>query len=65
MEKSDEYNNRVLKLEPKHVSALYNRGAIAATRGDTETARDIWNRIVNDFPESETTALAKESLQRL
>jgi len=65
MDKADEYINRVLKLEPKHVSALYNKGAISATRGDTETAREIWNRIVNDFPESETTALAKQSLERL
>jgi len=65
MEQADIYNNRVLKLDPDHVSALYNKGAISATRGDTETAREIWNRIVNEYPESETTALAKQSLERL
>ena len=65
MEKADEYNNRVLQLEPDHVSALYNKGAISATRGDIETAREIWNRIVNEFPQSETTELAKQSIERL
>ncbi len=45
--------------------SLYFYGAISATRGDTETAREIWNRIVKDFPESETTVLAKQSLERL
>ena len=64
-DKSDEYNNRVLKLEPENVKVLYNKGAISASCGNLEQAKEIWNRIVLEFPESETSALAKQSLERL
>ncbi len=65
LDKADEYNNSILKLEPDNVQALYNKGSIFATRGDLEQAREIWNRIIVEFSESETSALAKQSLERL
>ena len=45
--------------------ALYNRGALAATRGNKEKARTIWEKIVKDDPDSEVGNLAKQSLTRL
>ena len=45
--------------------ALYNLGAIAATRGEVIKAKDFWNEVIEINPESETGKLAKESLAKL
>jgi hypothetical protein len=45
--------------------ALYNLGAVAATRGEVIKAKDFWNRVIEINPDSETGKLAKESLTKL
>jgi tetratricopeptide (TPR) repeat protein len=65
LQKAGEYNEKVLIYDPTNSMALYNRGALAATRGDKEKARTIWEKIVKDDPESEVGNLAKQSLTRL
>jgi len=65
LQKAGEYNEKVLIYYPTNSMALYNRGALAATRGDKEKARTIWEKIVKDDPESEVGNLAKQSLTRL
>jgi tetratricopeptide (TPR) repeat protein len=63
--KCEQLNNNVLSFDPKNQMALYNLGAIAATQGKTDKAKEFWNKVVSINAESETGKLAKESLGRL
>ncbi|MGQ9644599.1 MAG: tetratricopeptide repeat protein [Ignavibacterium sp.] len=45
--------------------ARYNLGAIEATRGNDEKARQIWNKLIQDDPKSETAELARNALTML
>jgi len=63
--KCEEVNDKVLSYDPENQMALYNIGAIAATQGDYNKAKDFWIKVVSINSESETGKLAKESLGRL
>jgi len=63
--KCEEANNKVLTYDPKNQMALYNLGAIAATQGKTDKAKEFWNKVVSINAESETGKLANESLGKL
>jgi tetratricopeptide (TPR) repeat protein len=63
--KCEESNNKVLSYEPKNQMALYNLGAIAATQGKKDKAKEFWNKVIIINSESEPGKLAKESLGRL
>lgn len=65
MVKCEDLNNSVLSFDPKNQMALYNLGAIAATQGKTDKAKEFWNKVLSINSESETGKLAKESLGRL
>ncbi len=58
-------NNKVLSYDPKNQMALYNLGAIAATKGEIVKAKDFWNQVIEINSASETGKLAKESLGKL
>jgi len=63
--KCEEANNKVLLFEPKNQMALYNLGAIAATQGKTDKAKEMWDKVVSINAKSETGKLAQESLGKL
>ena len=63
--KCEEANNKVLVFEPKNQMALYNLGAIAATQGKKDKAKEFWNKVIIINSESETGKLAKESVSKL
>jgi tetratricopeptide (TPR) repeat protein len=63
--KCEEVNNQVLSFDSKNQMALYNLGAIAATQGKKEKAKEFWNKVISINAESETAKLAKESLGKL
>lgn len=63
--KCEEENNKVLAFDPKNQMALYNLGAIAATQGKKNKAKEFWNRVININAESETGKLAQESIVKL
>jgi tetratricopeptide (TPR) repeat protein len=63
--KCEEVNNKVLSFEPKNQMALYNLGAIAATQGKKDKAKEFWNKVVSINSDSETGKLAQESLGKL
>lgn len=65
MNKAEELTRKVLTIDPKNEMAIYNTGAIEASRGNRERAREIWTKLIEDFPGSETSDLAKNSLNRL
>ncbi len=63
--KCEEVNKKVLSFDPLNQMALYNIGAIAATQGNKEKAKEFWNKVVSIDENSETAKLAKESLGKL
>ena len=64
-DKCDNENEKVLQYDPKNQMALYNLGAVAATRGLKEKAKDYWNKVITINESTETAQLAKESLSKL
>jgi tetratricopeptide (TPR) repeat protein len=63
--KAEDQNKRVLAYDLQNQMALYNIGAIAATKGDVNKAKEFWDRVIKLNPESETGKLAAESLEKL
>ena len=61
----EDENNQVLSFDPKNQMALYNLGAVAATRGEINKAKAFWNQVIAIDSESETSKLAQESLKKL
>ena len=56
---------KVLAFDPKNQMALYNLGAIAATQGKKDKAKEFWNKVISIDAKSETGMLAQESLGKL
>lgn len=63
--KSEEYVNKILTIDKNDHQVIYNLGVIAATLGNKEKARSVWEDIIKRFPGTETSSLARESLDRL
>ena len=64
-DKSGELTNQILSYDKNNVLALYNLGAIAATKGDNEKAREVWNSLIEKYPNSEAAKAAQQSLNNL
>jgi len=65
LDKAFRITNDILKLDSKDVNAIYNLGVIEATRGNYDIAKKHWEKIVNDYPNSEVAKFASQSLGRL
>lgn len=63
--KCEEENKKVLSYDPQNQMALYNLGAIEATKGNFSSAKSFWNQVIEINSESETGKLASESLSKL
>jgi tetratricopeptide (TPR) repeat protein len=63
--KAEEVTQTMLQLFPGDPMVIYNLGAIEATKGNKEEAREIWTRMIKDNPNNETSELAKNSLNKL
>ena len=50
---------------PRAASSLYKLGLLAERRKDLEAARDLFSRVVRDFPSSDEAALARDRLKTL
>jgi tol-pal system protein YbgF len=62
------YYNQVVDKYPKSPragSALYNLGLLAERRKDTAKARDAYQRVVQQYPQSDEAALARDRLKTL
>jgi Flp pilus assembly protein TadD len=57
--------NRVLKIDPKNVDALYNLGAIYANVNKPELARQYWTQAVASDPQSDSGRNAQAGLRKL
>ncbi len=65
LDKAEEYTSLILKNDKNNTQAMYNLGAIAAGKGEKERAKEIWNKIVSEYPDDEAAQLAKSSLEKL
>ena len=63
--KAEEVTLQMLKLFPNDPMVNYNVGAIEATKGNKEKARDVWTKLIKDFPQDKTAELARNSLNKL
>jgi tetratricopeptide (TPR) repeat protein len=63
--KCEEENNKVLTFDPNNQMALYNLGAIAATQGKKDKAKEFWKKVISINAETETGKLAAESISKL
>jgi len=63
--KAEEVTREMSRLYPDDAMVNYNLGAIEATKGNKEKAREIWNKLIKDYPNDKTSELAKNSLNRL
>lgn len=63
--KSEEITYRILSIDKDNLQAKYNLGALAATKGDNEKARQMWSAIIKDYPGTQESQLAESSLKQL
>jgi len=64
-DKAEAETNTILSYDKKNPMAKYNLGAIEATRGNSEKARQIWNELIQNNPDSNILKLTLNSLKRL
>lgn len=65
LDKAEEVTRRMLQIFPNDPMANYNIGAIEATKGNKEKAREIWNKLINNNPADKISELAKSSMSKL
>lgn len=65
LDKAEEITKYILSYDAENLEAQYNIGAIAVARGNMDTAKEIWEGLVEKYPDSKTAEVAKSSLQRL
>jgi tetratricopeptide (TPR) repeat protein len=65
LDKAEIQTNKILIIAPRNVNAQYNLGAIAAGKGEKERAKEIWSKIVQQYPEDEVGKKAANSIQKL
>ena len=56
---------KVLKIDPMQVDALYNLGAIYANLGNSGQARSYWQRAVQAGPNADSGRRAREALAKI
>jgi cytochrome c-type biogenesis protein CcmH/NrfG len=63
--KAEDLTKKILSLDPNDIQAIYNLGAIAIAKGDRQKGKTIWEKLIKDFPNSESANQAKTSLEKL
>jgi tetratricopeptide (TPR) repeat protein len=63
--KAEDETNKILHLDKNNVQALYNLGAISASNGNPDEAKLIWSKLIKEYPNSDLSTMAKESLNKL
>ncbi len=57
--------NSVLSYDKNNYHAMFNLGIIAATKGDNQKAKNIWNELIKKDVNPEITKAAKEAINSL
>lgn len=64
-DKAEEETNKILDYHKDNPQALYNLGAISASKGNKEKARHLWEKILSKHRGTEVGELAAASLKKL
>jgi len=56
---------KVIKYDKNNLQAYYNLGAIAASKGDNDKAKEIWSKLIKDHPDAQIASTAKKSLNEI
>ena len=62
---AERYLNKVLLYDKDNVQAYYNLGAVAASKGDKVKAKEIWSKLIKDYPNAHISELAKKSMNEI
>ena len=65
LEKAISHLEEASRIDPEDEFALYNLGIIFASKGDTLSAKDVWQKLVDNNPTSELGISAGQNLIRL
>lgn len=65
LDMAENYTNRILEIDKSNQYASYNIGAIAAARGNTDKAKNIWFEVSKKFPGTEVGDMAKHAIMQL
>lgn len=63
--KAEEITKYILSYDSDNLEAKYNLGAIAVAKGDKDSAKEIWEGLVKNYPGTKTAEVATSSLKRL
>lgn len=63
--KAYDLTGKILLYEPNNTEAMYNLGAISATRGNKAEAKKNWEELIKKYPGSKESKLAENSLKKL
>jgi cytochrome c-type biogenesis protein CcmH/NrfG len=63
--KAEDITMKVLQVDPKNTTAMYNLGALAASLDDKEGARKYWEKLIREYPDSPNAERAKQFLKNL
>ncbi len=53
---------KVISYDRNNLQAYYNLGAIAASEGNKDKAKEIWSKLIKDHPTAQIASTAKKSL---
>lgn len=56
---------KVISYDKENLTAYYNLGAIAASKGDKNKAKEIWSKLVKEHPKTQIAELAQKSLNEI
>lgn len=65
MDNAEEFTKKVLSIDKNNHEANYNLGAIAAGRGNTAKAKEIWENVIKRFPNTSVAQIAENSIKSL
>ena len=65
LEKAISHLEEASRIDPEDEFALYNLGIIFASKGDTHSAKDVWQKLIDKNPTSELGISAGQNLIRL
>jgi tetratricopeptide (TPR) repeat protein len=62
---AEKYLDKVISYDKNNVQAYYNLGVVAAGKGDKAKAKEIWSKIIKEYPKAQLTELAKKSMNEM
>jgi len=65
LDEAEVYTKKIVVVDKNNVEAINNLGVISTNKGDRVKARQLWSKIVSNYPSSSLAQKAKESIAQL